>query len=152
MLCLPAWAAMLFGEDAIEYAPIVEYDARPPQDVNAAAAAMTAIAGAMKSLADALDRFEYDLDAPEIISRFGVPAVARELEGTVIDVTWDEDDAKLLSDTLDAAAKAGLKPVGESVIAELNKSGVEFEAAPAPTLPAAGQSGDSGLDNGVDAQ
>lgn len=121
---LPAFAAMLWGDVAIEYAPIVEYDARPPQDINAAAASMSSLAGAINSLGDALEKHGYELDTEEIIARYGVPA---KLKGAlVIDIDWDESDAARIESALNIANTAGYLPSDESILAELEKSGLKF--------------------------
>ena len=132
---LPAFAAHVFGDAAIDYAPIVEYDARPPQDINAAASSMTAIAGAMGALSRELDALGYELDTQEIVARYGVPARLKALPATVIDATWDEDDSLRLTGAVELADALGFVPSDESVLAELAKTGLEFLPKPEGEAP-----------------
>lgn len=73
---LPAWIAERFGEDAIFDGATVEWDVAPPKDKTAEASSLSAAAGAIKSLTEALAPTGLALDVAAVCTRFGVP-VAR---------------------------------------------------------------------------
>lgn len=71
--CLPVWASERFGAAAAEKAPDVAWDTTPPKDLNAAAAAMTQAANAVKGMNEILAPLGRAVDAVEVARRFGVP-------------------------------------------------------------------------------
>jgi hypothetical protein len=71
---LPQFLVRRYGPDALERGSLVmAYDISPAKDQNSAAAALTAVGGAIKTLDDALTPHGMGLDAKEICTRFGVP-------------------------------------------------------------------------------
>lgn len=70
---LPAWIAERFGEDAIFDGATVEWDVAPPKDKTAEASSLSAAAGAIKSLTEALAPTGLALDVSAVCTRFGVP-------------------------------------------------------------------------------
>lgn len=70
---LPSYIANKFGEAAIDEGAVIESDIARPKDLTVEAASMTALAGAIKSLREALEGEGRTLNVDELTKRFGVP-------------------------------------------------------------------------------
>lgn len=71
---IPAFIVLRWGDDALESkACVMEWDVTPPKDRNSEATALTAAAGAINSLTDALKPHGLALDVPQMCLRFAIP-------------------------------------------------------------------------------
>ncbi len=75
---LPQYIVSHFGEDALTNGATIEWDVAPPKDKNNEAASLTAAAGAIKSLTEALATSGRSVDVDALCTRFGVPLVRAE--------------------------------------------------------------------------
>lgn len=72
---IPVFVAARYGEDAIERSPAMEWDVRPPRDLQAEATTISTLAQAIGLMADALKRAGSELDIPALCRKFGVPVL-----------------------------------------------------------------------------
>lgn len=70
---IPPWVNERYGAEALDEAPIVEWDVRPPKDMKAEADSLAAAAGAVKAWNEVLEPYGKRVDDAEIEQRFGVP-------------------------------------------------------------------------------
>jgi phage gp29-like protein len=75
---IPPWVIREYGEAGLTDCARIEWDIAPPADRMQEAAAMTAFAGAVTQLTNALRPYEMRLDVEELNSRFGIPIVVGE--------------------------------------------------------------------------
>lgn len=85
---IPPWVNDTYGADALEEAPEVEWDIRPPKDLKAEADSMKAAADAFEAWNKALVTYGKRVDETAIVERFGVPIEGDE------DGDGQPDDAK----------------------------------------------------------
>jgi hypothetical protein len=75
---LPGYVVTHYGEDALANGVTIEWDVAPPKDKNAEASSLSAAAGAVKALTEALAPSGRTLDVDALCTRFGVPIVRAE--------------------------------------------------------------------------
>lgn len=75
---LPSFLVQRWGEDALAEGIAVEWDTAQPKARQADATAMGTIAGAIKTMAEALAPYELQVDVDELVTRFGLPVKAAE--------------------------------------------------------------------------
>lgn len=120
---LPTFIIDNFGEEALDEGVTVEWDVAPPKDRNAEATALSGVAGAIKSLTEALTTHGLELDARALAVTFGVPV--RELEGNS-----GSGATVSLTQALELAAQAGMKPTEATIVALAQTVGLELEEVP----------------------
>jgi hypothetical protein len=75
--CIPQFLLARFGEEALYDGVVVEWDVTPPKDKTSESAAMQTVATAIKSLDEALASRGLEVDADQVLARFGVPTRER---------------------------------------------------------------------------
>jgi hypothetical protein len=95
---IPSFVEARYGADALDRAPVVEWDTTPPSDRNAEAQGIVTIAQGIDQLTTALARHGRELDIDLLAQRFALPL--RGVVGTVSGVQVDP------SDVADNAAEA----------------------------------------------
>ncbi len=103
-----------YGIDTLDKSPRVEWDIAPPEDRKAEAEGLQAIAGAIDSLSTALAAHGLELDADEVINRFGIPvagALSQDDERPQLELA-PTDVAKVVR-VREVRASQGLGPLGD---------------------------------------
>lgn len=119
--CLPQYIAEMYGEDALIDCVTVEYDAKPPKDKNSEATSLSAIAGAIKSMTEALSSHGIFIDAKSIATNFGIPTLEKQASTPTV----------ALEEALSLASQSGLRLTKESVEEICARLGVTLEDVPA---------------------
>ena len=119
---LPYWVAEEFGVDAVEDGGVaMGWNVEPPKDRNSEASAEEKAAQAITQLTAALAEHGLALDAAQVATRYGIPLVT---DGRPV------VPAASLSQVIDLARDAGLRPDEGSVRRLAERAGVELEKQP----------------------
>lgn len=73
--CLPPWVAARWGVEALACRAMVSWDVTPPKDRKAEADAMTALAGAITAMRQAIAPYGRDVDVAAVLTAHGIPTV-----------------------------------------------------------------------------
>lgn len=95
---IPPWVNVTYGADALERAPLVEWDVTPPKNLQAAAQATLTAAQALTAATVALEPHGKRVDADEYALRFNIP-IAGDTDGDGREDTDDtgaDDDGPVL--------------------------------------------------------
>lgn len=81
---IPSWVLSHYGVNALQRAPIVSWDTKPPKDIKEHADAMSSLGDAIKSANEALAPYGLRVDARELADRQAVPL--QKADGSPLDV------------------------------------------------------------------
>lgn len=144
---LPMFVWARWGEDGLRNMARVAWDTTPPADMQSEAQSMSTVAGALKSMREALQLFGRQLDVDEVTTRFGVPVAGDEDgDGEVesqSDDGLEEDemrvaakpkrralpDLEIVERAIKLARQAGLEPTTESIAEMLRALGIDPKLA-----------------------
>lgn len=91
---IPQWVVTRWGEDALDRAPVMTWDATPPKDEKASSEALGAFGTALVQSNAGLQQYGKRVDAVEYATQYGIPLVDIEPAAAVsVEETVDEDDA-----------------------------------------------------------
>lgn len=91
---LPPFVVARWGEEMLARSGVVEWDVTPAKDRSSEASSLVQTAAAITQLADALQRFDRELDIDALCTRFGVP-VRGDIDGNGKPDQVDEKKPKL---------------------------------------------------------
>lgn len=104
---IPPWVNVTYGADALEDAPMVEWDVTPPKDLKSAAESLSAAAKALVDLRGAYEPTGKEIDDERLAVQFAIP-IKGDVDGDArpddedgdeappesgVDVDWDLEEA-----------------------------------------------------------
>ncbi len=138
----PQYIVDRFGLDALDRMAILSLATKPAKDLSAQAQTMIAVAHGIKALREELSQYGRTLDIAEIATEYGVP-VAGDIDGDGNPDGLEQSgtfriqpepeqpiEPKYLSDLVDFAKTAGLRPTAASVSSVLGVLGIATEPIP----------------------